>query len=139
MLSESNTNLLGRMYGCVGKVNRGKNVTILGPCLECIDEVIFDLQMYRELQEKHPDLDYKWDIDYGEAILEELETNDYYCEMDSGCPSVVTKAKGIDRAEAERMLTFLLKKRFGIINPKFLWKKQDLCVTPMGFGNYAEA
>jgi hypothetical protein len=52
-------------------------------------------------------------------------------------PNVYTRALGIDRAEAERMLVFLLERRFGVRNPKFERRKTDFCITPTGFGDYS--
>ena len=70
-----------------------------------------------------------------EAMLAALEVSPHAAD-DCDPPNVYTRANGINRAEAERMLAFWLERRRGIKNPKFGWRKTDFCVTPTGFGDY---
>jgi hypothetical protein len=71
-----------------------------------------------------------------------LETQPYYVDPpwpgkeDKHLEQVYTNAKGIDRAEAERMLAFYLAEVFGIKNPKFVWARPEIIIMPTGFGNY---
>lgn len=115
----------------------GRKRYYLGPTLCCHAELVADLQMDEELQVKHPDCDWSEDIARHRASLALLEHDEFSFDADGKCPDIYTKAKGINRREAERMLAFMLERRFGIRNPKFDWRKQtSFCVTPTGFGNY---
>ena len=75
------------------------------------------------------------------AALKVLETQPYYVDppwpgQDKHLETVYTNAKGIDRAEAERMLAFYLAEVFGVKNPKFVWDRPEIIIMPTGFGNY---
>lgn len=93
-----------------------------------------DLERTRERYRTRPRFD---DIAHDEAMLAALERSPYAAD-DYDPPNVYTRANGINRAEAERMLAFLLERRHGVKNPRVEWKKTDFCVTPTGFGDYDE-
>lgn len=114
-----------------GKPGRRRYYT--APTLICRAELIADLERHRERQKKRPKL-YVTDIAHDEAILRALECSPHAVD-DWDPPNVCTRAIGIDRAEAERMLAFLLERRYGVLNPKFEWKRTDFCITPTGFGD----
>jgi hypothetical protein len=92
--------------------------------------------MEEELQEKHPEIDYRDSIATLKAALSTLE-HAPYARDDSEYPNIYTRAMGIDRAEAERMLAWFLEEKYGVKHPKFLWKRPTLVVVPTGFGAYA--
>jgi hypothetical protein len=79
---------------------------------------------------------YATDVAHDEAMLDALERAPNAVD-DWDPPNVYTRAVGIDRAEAERMLAFLLERRYGVLNPKFDWKRPDVCISPTGFGDYS--
>jgi hypothetical protein len=56
-------------------------------------------------------------------IRQQLETAPYVID-DIEPPNIYARKATIDRAEAERMLAFLLEQRYGIRNPKFRWKSR---------------
>jgi len=75
------------------------------------------------------------------AAQKALETQPYYVDppwpgQDEHLETVYTNAKGIDRAEAERMLAFYLAEVFGIKVPKFVWRRAKDVIMPVGFGDY---
>lgn len=80
-------------------------------------ELLADVKRHRERQKKRP----KWyadDIAHDEAMLYVLEDSPYAVD-DWNPPNVYTRAIGMDRAEAERMLAFLLERGYAVLNPKF--------------------
>ena len=92
--------------------------------LKCRAEVLIDLRHGRELQAENPDsgsrADYVAEI---EQVLAGLLQEEYVIGADANPTYVYTSSQGIDRAEAERMLVFFLKHRFGIDCPKFKWNR----------------
>lgn len=96
------------------------------------DGLLADLERTRERHRKRPRLE---DITHDEAMLAALEVSPHAAD-DYDPPNVYTRARSINRAEAERMLAFLLERQHGIKNPKFEWKKTNFCITPTGFGGY---
>jgi len=113
----------------------GRRSYFSGPTLICRAELVADLERHRKRRKKRPK-SYATDIAHDEAILQALEDSRYAVD-DWDPPNVYTRAIGLDRAEAERMLVFLLERRYGVMNPKFEWKKTDFCITPTGFGDYS--
>jgi hypothetical protein len=79
---------------------------------------------------------YREDDADAREVLAELATADYVYRGVGPRLNIYTKAKGIDRAEAERMLAFWMLKEHGIRNPKFVWNRPEFIVEPMGFGDY---
>ena len=114
------------------KAKPGRRLYYAAPTLICRAELLADLKWTRERQRKRPQLA---DITHDEAMLAALEVSPYAAD-DCDPPNVYTRANGISRAEAERMLAFLLERRHGIRNPKFHWRKTGFCITPTGFGEY---
>lgn len=114
----------------------GRRCYYSAPTLVCRAELVADLARHRERRKKRPKSN-PTDIAYDEAILQALEDSPYAVD-DWDPPNVYTCAIGLDRAEAERMLAFLLEHRYGVMNPKFKWKKKtDFCIMPTGFGDYS--
>jgi hypothetical protein len=106
------------------------------PTLVCRAELIADLESDRCLQNKRSAAS-AGDIEHDKAMLDELECAPYAVD-DWDPPNVYTRANGINRAEAERMLAFLLERRYKVLNPKFEWKKKTgFCIMPTGFGDYS--
>lgn len=105
------------------------------PTLICRAELVADLERHRE-RRKSRAKSCAADLAHDEAILHALEASPYVVD-DWDPPNVYTRAVGLDRAEAERMLAFLLERRYGVMSPKFEWKKTDFCITPTGFGDYS--
>lgn len=105
------------------------------PTLICRAELVADLEWHHRLPKKGAQLQSS-DTAHNEAMLQALERSPHVVD-DWDPPNVYTRAVGIDRAEAERMLAFLLECRHGVLNPKFEWKKTDFCITPTGFGDYS--
>lgn len=85
-----------------------------------------------EVQRKHPEHDYREDITYNERMLAALDSAPFARDTHE-CPNVYTNAKYIDRAEAERMLTWFLLDAHGIANPKFVWKKATAFAHSVSF------
>jgi hypothetical protein len=114
------------------KAKPGRRLYYAAPTLICRAELLADLKRTRERHRKRPRLA---DITHDEAMLAALEVSPHAAD---GCdpPNVYTRANGINRAEAERMLAFWLERRHGIKNPKFGWRKTDFWITPTGFGEY---
>lgn len=133
-----------------------------GPCLECQAELVADLKMHEEIRNRPDDEVYKempevlrprrtttweerqtWyrdeDATYA-RVLTELQTQEFahYGDDERGALTIVTKANGIDKREAERMIAWYLEKVRGIRNPKFCWKRPKFIIQPMGFGEYRE-
>lgn len=79
---------------------------------------------------------YREDDADAQRILTELETQDFACDGEGGALQIYTKANGIDKREAERMMGWWLENKYHITAPKFCWKRPRCFVTPMGFGNY---
>ena len=100
--------------------------------LICRAELLADLERTRERHRKRPRPE---DIEHDEAMLTALEVSPHAAD-DYDPPNVYTRAIGINRSEAERMLAFWLGRRHGIKNPKFEWRKTDFCITPTGLGDY---
>lgn len=135
-----------------GKPSRG--MARAAPTLECAAELRAELEMNEEIRRKPISHDstaeerqawYREEDAVYAAQLKELETQPYSSDTDFAPKSwdnrpalgtVVTKANGIDRAEAERMLAYYLGRHYGLRNVKFVWKRPDFCVQPAGFGNY---
>jgi len=105
------------------------------PTLVCRAELVVDLERNRELLTQQGEM-YATDVAHDEAMLDALERAPNAVD-DWDPPNVYTRAVGIDRAEAERMLAFLLERRYGVLNPKFDWKRPDVCISPTGFGDYS--
>jgi hypothetical protein len=105
------------------------------PCLVCRAELLADLEMARQGHAEHPEFNYDVDIQNYEALLATLE-HAPYARDDYEYPNIYTHAFGIDRAEAERMLAWFLEDKYGVKNPKFIWKRPKTVVVPTGFGNY---
>ena len=114
------------------KAKPGRRLYYVAPTLICRAELLADLKRTRERHRKRPRLQ---DITHDEAMLAALDVSPHAAD-DYDPPNVYTRATGINRAEAERMLAFLLERQYGIKHPKFEWKKTDFCITPTGFGDY---
>ena len=114
------------------KAKPGRRLYYAAPTLICLAELLADLQRTRERHRKRPRPE---DIAHDEAMLTALEVSPHAAD-DYDPPNVYTRAIGINRSEAERMLAFWLGRRHGIKNPKFEWRKTDFCITPTGFGDY---
>lgn len=84
---------------------------------------------------------YREDDERLRAAQEALKTQPYHIDptwiQGRHLETIYTNAKGIDRAEAERMLTFYLREVFGVKNPKFQWDRPRIIVQPIGFGVYS--
>ncbi len=108
----------------------GRRSYYSAPTLICRAELVAKLERHRS-RRKYADAR-KADIAHDEAMLLALDRSPYVVD-DWDPPNVYTRALGMDRAEAEGMLTFLLERRYRVRNPKFQWKKADFCITPTGF------
>lgn len=137
----------------------GRRIYHAAPCLECVAEIHAELQMHEDIRNRE-DEDYlaavdsmfrrthraskeerqTWyrdeDAKY-QRLLAELDTQEYACYGEGAGLHIVTKANGIDRWEAERMLAWWLKTAENIRNAKFVWDAPDYVITPTGFGNYS--
>ena len=94
---------MGRRLGPMDGQAR-RRVYYAAPTLICRAELIADLKRTRKRHRKRPRLE---DITHDEAMLAALEVSPYAAD-DYDPPNVYTRATGINRAEAERMLAFLL-------------------------------
>lgn len=135
----------------------------VGPCLQSANELRAEIRMHEDIRNRPDDADlrikglswssstfaerqgwYRTDDAVAEQVLGELETQPYADDGDKwpsakskpSLANIYTKANGIDRAEAERMLAYYLEKHYGLRNVRFVWKRPAYCVTPMGFGEY---
>lgn len=144
----------------------GRRVYHAAPCLSCSAEIQPELDSHQRIRDRDEKADpvknLVTGLDLPEVTKEEraswyleddarlrtaqktLETQPYY--VDPPWPGkeakhleqVYTNAKGIDRAEAERMLAFYLAEVFGIKNPKFVWARPEMVIIPTGFGDYGD-
>lgn len=137
----------------------GRRVYRASPCLQCDAEVKMDLKIHEDIRNREdegPIVEYikgyvpkrttkeerqSWYRDEDaiyERVLKDLETSDY-AESGAGAGlNLYTKAAGINKREAERMLAWWLNKTHGIRNPKFVWIRPKFIITPMGFGHYPD-
>ncbi len=114
-----------------------------GPCLQCRAELVVDVEINRKCRQRwinQGDDPSEWDSDIanGERMLAELDANGITSSATGDkTPEIVTTANGINRREAERMLTWWLAREYGIKDPKFQWNKPEFVVMPMGVGDYS--
>lgn len=136
----------------------GRKVYRAAPTLVCHRELYVELEMHAEIRKGplHPlsigdiilpgtpevpmeerESWYLRDDEVMRSMLAALERAPYACdwqsypERDKGLSTVYTKAAGIDRKEAERMLAYFLEVAYGVKNVKFDWKKADFCIEPV--------
>jgi hypothetical protein len=137
----------------------GRTVYRAAPCLECDAELKVELKIHEDIRNRE-DTDevnvldslrpartttkeerQSWyrdeDATY-QRVLKDLETVNYAESGEGAGLCLYTKAAGINKHEAERMLAWWLNKTHGIRNPKFVWNRPKIIVTPMGFGEYPE-
>lgn len=115
----------------------GRKVYRASPCLVCVAEVHQDLQMHAEIRASHNEPEWYLDDDAdSRALLEMLQTEPFACTGTGAGLTIVTPARGFDRAEAERMLSWWMAREHGIRNIKFDWDKPKIVVCPMGVGLY---
>ena len=114
------------------------------PCLLSCNEAVFDwLSVEADLQcETAPEERTRLGKEVAEAraTMAWLETNQYHI-ADGPFPDVRTWVTSINRAEAERMLSHLLDVRFGVKNPKFVWRRIGRDAAPVlahSFGPFAD-
>jgi len=93
------------------------------PCLLCAAEILRDHRAGDA-------------TDVSRQLLADVERDGYAAAGSGAGLNIVTPAKGMDRAEAERMLTWWLHREHGLTNVKFVWKKPEIVAAAMGFGNY---
>jgi hypothetical protein len=93
------------------------------------------LRYAREPDDEGRPADYVAEI---EQVLADLLQQEYVIGPDADPTYIYTSSQGIDRAEAERMLLFFLKRRLGIACPKLKWNrlKSDSAIFSMAFGSY---
>jgi len=119
----------------------GRKVYRASLTLECAAEVVVDLQMHASIRSESPEMRKDWyqeeDTEY-RRVLQILEAQPYAAIEWPSASVIVTNAKGLDRDEAERMMAWYLSGTYGIVNPKFIWKRPKICVVPTGFGNYSD-
>lgn len=111
----------------------GRRVYRAAPCLMTVREVEADMYLNEEVRRtsNEPTWYRDQDADYTTA-LKMVQGEGYGCVRFGAAPSIVTPALVIDRAEAERMLTWWLDHAHGIRNPKFSWVKTKYVIVPMG-------
>ena len=108
-----------------------RKVYYAAPCLCGRDNLDFDRMITEKCAKDNPEFDYSEDIAREQAMADALERQPYAFD-DHDMPNVYTRAAGIDRAEAERMLRFFLRERHGLKDVKFRWKKPRIHVFPFG-------
>jgi hypothetical protein len=138
----------------------GRRVYRGAPCLECEAEVHADLKIHEDIRNREDDEELNaldpifrpartttkaerqtWyrdeDATY-QQVLKDLETQEFACHGEGAGLHIYTKAQGINKREAERMLAWWLERTHGIRNPKFVWNRPKFWVTPVGFGEYRD-
>lgn len=102
-----------------------------GPTLMTKQDVEAHLKITEECQAEHPEFDYGKDIADARRALAALEVSDVYVdpEIHHG-PEIYTSRDGIDRNEAERMLSAFVA-RYGYKNLKFVWKRPKIVAVPV--------
>lgn len=107
----------------------GRKVYWLSPCLEAAADIDRELEIYAECAREYPDSDYSEEIRHIEEIREKLKQADFVISGEGACLSVYTSKDMIDRAEAERMLRWLLAEN-GIRRTKLQWNKPKIYCWP---------
>lgn len=118
----------------------GQTIYHAAPCLECAAELTVSLKMNAEIRAKYPDGHaddwYREDDARYLKALAVLEHFPYTFYGEGAGLTIVTKAQGFDKWEAERMLAWWLGVEHAIESPKFVWMRPKFVVCPTGFGNY---
>lgn len=119
----------------------GRRTYRLGPCVSSKADILGQIDSSREFIAKFPDTPHMKtfveEIQEGEEILRQLEASPDGLWEDGrvGIPNVYTTKMWLDRAEVNRMLTWLLARRYGITNPpKFVWEPCDFIIQGVSFG-----
>lgn len=117
----------------------GRKLYRAAPCLVCAAEHMADLAMHDQIRSEHEEP--TWYLDHDEDIKQALRTaatEGYACMGTGGGLTITTLAKGITRKEAERMLTWYLRRTHGIKHVRFSWQRPKHTAQPVGFGNYLD-
>lgn len=104
----------------------GRKTYRAAPCLMSYADLVSEIEFTRGMFEFAPDDAETWqeELDHLLAIKDHLEREPYYTEMRTRFPNTYTRVATIDRAEAERMLTHMLRVRYGVVGDlKFDWRK----------------
>lgn len=121
---------------------RGKR-EYYAPALMSAYDLRGERELQRDLVKEYPkDRTFKAELRIYEHILEAFKDGERFFvnvhRNNKTQPEIYTSVDGIDRAEAEKMLTFFLKKK-GIDEPVFKWVGTDIVVGQISFGHVAEA
>ena len=107
----------------------GRKKYYLGPCLCSKTEAESELSVSIECQKKHPNIDWSKDIKISKKSLESINNGEIYIDdVNSKIPNVYSPKELIDRKEAEKMISKLLK-IYNIKNVKYDWIKPKVLVT----------
>ena len=117
----------------------GRTTYKASPCVICSAELEFDMWLHDKIRREQNEPDWYLDEDENaREALATLERQEYAVMGVDASLQIVTKAKGIDRKEAERMLAWYLLRYHRVRNPKFSWQRSEYLVASTGFGDYAE-
>lgn len=112
----------------------GKKKYCIALCLHSKTSLEKDHEINLELEKDHPG-EWKDEIQQTEKALETINKGEYYIDdlkddLGGEIPNIYSPKEWLNREEAERMLSFILKLK-GINNPKFIWRKPKIIVIPM--------
>lgn len=118
---------------------RGKR-HYFGPTLISIYDLRGELHIERELAREYPkDRSFAKSVREYEDVLRRLQGGERVIvgKGNKELPEIYTSEEGIDRAEAELMLTTFLKTK-GVDEPVFRWVETEIVVQGITLGHVAE-
>jgi hypothetical protein len=115
------------------KARPGRRAYSFGPCLCSRKDLERDLAGF-DSDAGATLADFSEDIAYVHSVLETLRNQPFWFNPDDdmsrrGTPNIYTATDWIDRAEAERMLTYFMS-TLGHHNPRFHWKRPKIIFQP---------